>query len=314
MSESDQEVFRRVQKRMDDAAIRIGSPPRPTVACVMLANGRPEMVARAVKSFRAQTYARKHLWIIDSGRRMLTDSMRFGENVYHCPIVPGTYSIGALRNRAAEISNISDFGGIVPDDSGQIICHWDSDDWSHPNRIAEQVALLQSSGAECVGYDEMLFWDITKPKTPPCPFPSTIVWNGQAWLYRAAGNKALKSYAIGTSMCYWRSTWERFPFPDYSPGCDDMAWSTGDPKKGLSAVKIVSDSANALFRTGQDGMPRMIASIHGGNTCAKIDATSTGGKEVWTRVPKWDAYCRSLSRNSRGLQNTKAREMQSHEL
>ena len=41
----------------------------------------------------------------------------------------------------------------------EILIHWDDDDYSHPNRIAEQVALLQSSGADAtVGFREMLFW------------------------------------------------------------------------------------------------------------------------------------------------------------
>ena len=39
-----------------------------------------------------------------------------------------------------------------------ILIHWDDDDYSHPNRIAEQVALLKSSGADVVGFSEMLSW------------------------------------------------------------------------------------------------------------------------------------------------------------
>ena len=42
--------------------------------------------------------------------------------------------------------------------AADILVHLDDDDYSHPNRIAEQVVLLQSSGADCVGYREMLFW------------------------------------------------------------------------------------------------------------------------------------------------------------
>ncbi len=272
------------------------------VAAVMLANGRPDMVRRAVKSFRAQTYERKWLYILDSGSPSLTDSMRFGGGISYSKILPSNYSIGHLRNTANYNSNISDFGGIAPDDSGQIICHWDSDDWSHPSRISEQVAMLQSSGAECVGYDEMLFWRDPTPAdrgifgrvARRAGMPESLPDWDEAWIYREGGHHGIKNYAIGTSMCYWRETWQKFPFPDYSPGCDDWRWATGDTNTGVRAVNIKSCSSFAYLDDSQElkSSPRMIASIHGGNTCAKIDSTSPDGMKVWSRAPQWDAYCR----------------------
>ncbi len=235
----------------------------PTVACVLLASGRPEMVKRAVASFRAQTYKDAYLFVYDTGERPViascggdnTDYVHFSDRI--------SCSIGWLRNLANERA-----GAMIGAD---IICHWDSDDWSHPNRIAEQVALLQSSGAECVGYNEMLFWR-EFPSADPCYDLD------EAWLWR----ENIKNYAVGTSMMYWRETWERAPFPDYSEGCDDLYWAHGDKKKGIAAVKIVSESGVRKFD------PRMIASIHGGNTCAKIDAKQS----AWRRAPEWDSYCR----------------------
>src|SRR5258708_3294771 len=99
----------------------------PAVAAVMLCHGRDEMAQRAIRSFTLQDCEnKKHLLIWNND---------------------GTKPIGTLRNEAnAQVD-------------ADIICHFDSDDWSHPNRIAEQIAQLQSSGAECVGYNEMLFWD-----------------------------------------------------------------------------------------------------------------------------------------------------------
>ena len=112
-------------------------------------------------------------------------------------------------------------------------------------------------------------------------------------------------------MCYWRETWERAPFPDYSEGCDDLYWFNGDKNSGVKPVKIesVSSVPRRLSQSERDEYsrvvkkyypgevpanlklpdesPRMIASIHGGNTCAAIKP----GVE-WTRVLDWDAYCR----------------------
>ncbi len=233
----------------------------PEVVAIMLCNGRAEMVRRAKCSFESQSYENKRLVILEND---------------------GDRSIGRLRNEANASAGNTD-----------IIVHFDSDDWSHPNRIAEQVALLQSSGAECVGYNEMLFWDERGYRVGEDEYRYESA--DEAWIYRAGGCKPLATnYAIGTSMCYWRKTWEQFPFPDYSPGCDDLYWSSGDEKKGRRAVKIEAVRGwgfNTMLQ-GEPHVPRMIASVHGSNTCAKIDSTSKGGKEVWTRVPEWDAYCR----------------------
>ncbi len=215
----------------------------PTVCAVMLANGRPEMAARAKACWHNQNYAGE--------KRILI----YNNN--------GDRSIGALRNAANAQTD------------AEILIHWDSDDWSHPNRVADQVALLQSSGAECVGYNEMLFWKVSQ--SVDASFAENHQY-GVAWLYCAS----VPNYAIGTSMCYWRSTWDRNLFPDRSEGCDDLEWfNRGVKIASVNSVQIQPD-------TILEPSARMIASIHGGNTCSKIDAT----KREWTRVPEWDAYCR----------------------
>ncbi len=248
----------------------------PAVACVMLANGRPDMVKRAIKSFRAQTYENKRLLVYCNGSP-ITRMVEGNHDIvdWATNYAADNKSIGKLRNEANECA------------WGDIICHFDSDDWSHPNRIAEQVALLQSSGAECVGYDEMLFWRLAPCGRWDCE-GSGCCRGCEAWLYRAAGCMHIKNYAIGTSMMYWRKTWEEFPFPDYSPGCDDLRWAQGDSKTGTRAVKIVSFSSIEPIDAYSGSVPRMIASIHGGNTCANF----VPGAKEWTRVPEWDAYCR----------------------
>ena len=137
------------------------------------------MAARAVRAFREQTYKNKRLLVFDTGQRDQPSPPDEGISYWHRPEWIGTTpTIGALRNVA---------NGLTKAD---IIVTWDSDDVSHPNRIAEQVAHLQSSGADVVGYNELLFW-----REP------------QAWLY-----KAPRGTAPGTSLCYKRSTWERKPF------------------------------------------------------------------------------------------------------
>jgi glycosyltransferase involved in cell wall biosynthesis len=165
----------------------------------------------------------------------------------------GGKTIGALRNEANALAR------------ADILVHFDSDDWSHPNRIAEQVALLQSSGADVVGYREMLFWRDD---------------GGEAWLY---SNKN-PGYALGTSLCYWRRTWERKPFPATSYG-EDLQFCTGLKVCGVPAFGCSGEAYHD---------PRMIARIHHGNTSTAYKPENMARASEWKRVPEWDQYCRSV--------------------
>lgn len=236
----------------------------PTVCAVMLANGRPEMVGRAIASFMRQEYPanRLRLLIFNTGpeRSRDVEVMHLGWPIAEVMAQSNGERIGTLRNRA----NLQ-----FPSD---IICHWDSDDWSHPNRIAEQVALLQSSGADCVGYREMLFWEQDQGGMDAL---------SAAWLYSHPSTK----YALGTSLCYWRRVWEANPFIDGNQ--EDFHFVQKVRTVGIGSIGCEQVFAHAAF--GGQG-PRMIASIHGGNTCSKIEAAC----DEWTRVPAWDEYCRRM--------------------
>ena len=236
-----------------------------------LTKNRPEMLARAVDSFKAQTYKDKWLLILDTGApSVLYES----DDVYHEHVPELDYlTIGALRNNANGYTDPA-----YHDWSADIICHFDDDDWSNTNRIAEQVALLQASGADAVGYSNMLFWD-TRPG----------VQDGMdaldaAWLYLGPQK------ALGTSLCYWRRTWQQKPFPDQPrPG-----FASGEDTDWIKGLNLVSVSS--LVESEQDRIgyitPRMIARIHGKNTSGSYKLME--GSTSWRRVPEWDSYCRGV--------------------
>ena len=283
--------------------------PELRVAAVMLTKDRGEMARQAVASFRAQTYdpASRMLLIFDTGDLTWydprSDAERIAEQVallqsffdtgdltWYDPRSDAEnehqigftnrnldWTIGQLRNEANSLTSRFD-----------VIVHWDSDDWSHPNRIAEQVALLQSSGADCVGYRQMLFWRQIDKR------------DGEAWLYANPDPR----YALGTSLCYWRRTWERKPFealPTSAPDSanEDARFITGLNCVGVSAmdnlgkVRITDNPPSDCFDV------RMIARIHAGNTSQAYDPRNMersnkikGGP--WRRTPEWDSYCRSV--------------------
>lgn len=244
--------------------------PEPTVCAVMLTADRPELARRAVECFRRQTYPAKRLLIWDNGAEMQPDLEAEDDGIYWVAAALARtlrlrQTVGGLRN------NANCFWTEFP-----ILIHWDDDDYSHPNRIAEQVALLQTSGADCVGYREVLFW-----KQP----------DGEAWLYSNRDPR----YCLGTSLCYWRETWERKPFQATSQG-EDERFTTGLKCVGISTLPE-NESFRGMYKYGPvptDGKPRMIARIHAGNTSNAYDPAVLRKSAEWKRVPEWDSRARSI--------------------
>lgn len=254
----------------------------PTVTAIMLTCDRPEMTARAVASFEAQTYPRKRLVIYDASQNALT---RYGEHFQRYDLgVKRT--IGALRNLANKYAD------------SDLIAHWDSDDWSHRQRLAEQVALLQASGKQLVGYRELLFWDtrhfnrhVAGEWQTPAPGCENL---GEAWIYR----HKQANWAAGASFLYTRALWEQQSFPD-APHEDQRWWLTPLVSRacvGMSAIVrqgLVNGETTDLGTPPQlkPGGPRMVCGIHGGNTEPYDRGSMLRGSDVWRQAPEWDEYC-----------------------
>lgn len=135
----------------------------------------------------------------------------------------GDGTIGAKRNR------------LISQARGQVIAHWDDDDLSSPHRLATQCAHLISSKAELTGYRSMLFANCD---------------TREAWRY----SSPVRSYAIGSSMMYWRDVAIARPFKDTSQ-CEDNEFLFRQP-----LLRVVT----------QPGDRAMIARIHRDNTVPKV--------------------------------------------
>jgi hypothetical protein len=253
----------------------------PTVMCVMLVNGREQMAKRAVASFCAQTYEPSMLFILDTGKPPLPYRVTH-QRVFHIPppgeparTEPAQHSIGYLRNFANDALRKSD-----------LIAHFDSDDWSHPRRLEEQVALLQASGKQCVSYRELLFWDTREACPADCEeeFGHLEHSDGEAWLYRNPDPR----WGAGASFLYRRELWERQPFED-APHEDQRWWCTP-----LVSANCRGVSAQVSPRLGSTE-PRMICQMHAGSTeHIPRKVMLEGGGGTWRRVPEWDSHCRSV--------------------
>lgn len=193
-------------------------PATPLVTCLCLTRNRRQWIPKAIESFLAQTYRNKELLILADGERV-RDLIPDNRSIRIIEIEEG-YTIGPKRN----------FG--VLRSLGEIIAHWDDDDYSAPGRLDDQVGRLLSSQVAVTGYRSMRFTDGTS-------------W----WLYRGAEN-----YSLGTSLCYRRDWALAHQFPSLQIGEDNefgkIAAETG---------QMISIDAGEL----------MHAAIHTGNTSPK---------------------------------------------
>lgn len=183
----------------------------PLVTCICLTKDRPQFLKRAIDSYRSQTYQNKAFMLLDAA----------------LPDYRGR-TIGGLRNYLVDRSEPG------------LIAHFDDDDWSSPTRLAEQVAFLEETGAEVVGYRDMPFHD----ERSDC----VLFYD----------SRQPTGYAVGTSLLYRREVWERVPFPDQME--EDTAWQRS---VGVENIKSQSSIAGGI---------KMFATIHKGNTSGKSGA------------------------------------------
>jgi hypothetical protein len=113
--------------------------------------------------------------------------------------------------------------------NGEIIAHWDDDDFSAPERLDDQVSRLIASNLSVTGYGSMVFTD-----------------GAQSWLYTGT-----PLFALGTSLCYWRKYWRAQRFREIQMGEDNQF-----VHNAAAAGQIAVAPAGEL----------MWASIHTGNT------------------------------------------------
>jgi glycosyltransferase involved in cell wall biosynthesis len=137
----------------------------------MVTRDRLAFAARAIRCFADQRYLARELIIVCHGtsdyRRHLADLAR-QHGITDVAILDAAQDmpLGALRNRALDAA------------SGDLVCIWDDDDCSHPDRLATQVAqLIDENSHSCfLGehlqlFDRTLYWIDWELGTPKARYP-----------------------------------------------------------------------------------------------------------------------------------------------
>jgi hypothetical protein len=90
-------------------------------------------------------------------------------------------------------------------DPGDVILHWDDDDWYASWRVQYQVEQMLVAGLDLCGLSRSLFVDAVAK---------------EAWEVERSPNMGL----LGGTFCYTRSLWQANPFPNANVGEDNAFW------------------------------------------------------------------------------------------
>jgi glycosyltransferase involved in cell wall biosynthesis len=205
----------------------------PFVTCIMPTCDRRTFVPDAIAGFLAQDYGNLELIVVDDGSDPIRDLLPADPRiVYVRP--PRRLSVGAKRNLACSQAR------------GEIIVHWDDDDWYPPSRVTRQVRALIERSVDVCGTSVLYYYDRARER---------------AFLYRYSGGGL--PWVAGTTLAYRRHVWTHRPFPDVQVGEDaQFVWASAD-------------------RVGDLRDPTLcIASLHTGNVSPK----DTGGA-YWSPAP-----------------------------
>jgi glycosyltransferase involved in cell wall biosynthesis len=160
------------------------------VSCIMPTSNRSRFVPEAIRYFQRQNYDNKELVILDDGRNHIEDLIPPDSQIRYIRSA-GWGRLGAKRNACIEECR------------GNLIMHWDDDDWHSPQRIRTQVRSLLDDDAEICGVSRLLFYDEGTQQT---------------WIY--SHPFAYEKWVAGGTLLYKRALWARGPFPDMQVGSD----------------------------------------------------------------------------------------------
>lgn len=204
------------------------SPPR--ISALLPTADRRRFVPAAIAQFLAQNRDDAELVILDDGSNSIADLIPVDARIRYYREETRRV-LGDKRNRLCELAR------------GEILVHWDDDDWYAPNRLQRQVAAMEASGADIVGIDRLAFLSDD---------------GAHAWSYQWRGRER---WVCGGSLAYRKRFWEQHRFPAIRSGED---------------TRFVFDARGATIHAMPDS-DWMIARIHAGNTSPK---QTSGG--YWT--------------------------------
>jgi len=165
----------------------------PLVSCIMPTADRAAFVPQAINYFLRQDYPNRELIVIDDGTEAVASLVPDDPRIRYVRL-DERRTMGAKHNLACELAR------------GEIICHWDDDDWNADRRVSYQVQeLLRCPPMTLSGLSHVLFYQ-----------PAT----DQAWQYIYPPHE--RPWVGGNTLCYRKGFWDSHKFPDMNEGADTI--------------------------------------------------------------------------------------------
>ncbi|HKZ39134.1 MAG TPA: glycosyltransferase [Chryseolinea sp.] len=162
----------------------------PLVSCIMPTCNRRAFVPQAIRNFLRQDYENKELVIVDDGSDCIKDLVPDNSQIRYIQLSK-KMTLGEKRNYC------------VRESRGDLIMHWDDDDWMAPYRISYQLSELIKNDVEICGLQQMFFFEIEAEK---------------GWLYKYPSHA--KPWLAGGSLLYTKNFWKKAPFPNMQVASD----------------------------------------------------------------------------------------------
>lgn len=206
----------------------------PMVSCIMPTKNRRKFIPNAIQYFLKQSYKNKELIIIDDGFDKIEDLVPNNKMIRYV-YLDKSHTIGAKRNYANHIAK------------GDIIIHWDDDDFMADEWITKQVYSLINLKADITGIQNVYYYNPEDKSTYLYSFP-----------------KSFGPWVLGGSFCYYKHIWQEYPFANINIGEDSNFL------KKTKHLKIIPHNYIKYY----------IATIHSKNTSFK----SIKNNSYWEKI------------------------------
>jgi ADP-heptose:LPS heptosyltransferase len=201
----------------------------PLVSCIMPTHNRRAFVPQALSVFLGQDYPHRELVVIDDGTESVLDLISDDSRIRYVRL-DHRMRLGDKRNLGCAHAH------------GDLIAHWDDDDWMAPWRLSYQVGEMDNHPtAELCGLTTLFFYD---PE------------NDRAWKYSYSARR--RGWVAGGTMCYRKAFWQRHRFASIEQGEDTrFAWSARPdqilalPKTDFYIARIHSHNSSRKRVTDQ---------------------------------------------------------------
>lgn len=229
-------------------AVATARPSVPLVSAIMPTRQRADFALQAVRYFLAQDYPSKELVVLEDGTPTLAGRLPDNPRIRHIATGAAARSIGAMRNEACRLAR------------GDIVAHWDDDDWYGPGRISRQVAGILDRSADITALSGSVILDLATWR----------FWRCRPDLHR----RLFVRDVHGGTLVYRRQVWQdKAQFPDRSLA-EDAIFLDQAVRRGARLQPVDADGIFVYVR-------------HGTNAW-NIACGRTGGAAGWEPVPEPD--------------------------